>query len=343
MLLFRGFFLLCLGAVSSPLLLGAIPKVSFGGVHSSLSPDGKQIAMSYQGAIGVLDRSENVLQLKTQGPGWDIQPGWLPSGDRLLFARSVDFRVGNLMMLDLETGAEESLGVRVRGPIRILPNGTTVLGHFSTRGYPNRIGWFDLRTRLITSIEGLKAGHEAQIGDAFTLTKSGSSFIYAIHRDRPGEQTGNRGPQAELWQHGLTSGETRRLGQVPSRVFRLAAGRTDDEVFMVSDWGGAHNDIWRVDLKTEPIGFKRVTAGLADEDWPSVTEDEMVYSDNAGNATRLVSLALNEDRRTDLVVSRIDYGEPTRRVTIDIQTGSSHDSNIGRVSIRRVAAAATAT
>jgi TolB protein len=105
---------------------------------------------------------------------------------------------------------------------------------------------------------------------------------------------------------------------------------------MVSDWGGAHNNIWKVDLDATPIGFGRMTAGLADEDWPTVSDfSEMVYSDNVGNATRMVSMELKDKRRKDLAISSIDFGEPTRVVTLDVLAGSDEESNIGRVSIRQ--------
>lgn len=316
--------------------VGANSNVSFGGIHLTVSPDGDQIAMSYQGSIGVYNRADGVLRLLTKGPGWDIQPVWMTSGDQLLFARSVDFRVGDLMSLDVASASVENLGVRVRGPIFLNSSGTQVLGHFSTSGYPGRIGWFDMGTHQISSVEALMNGHESQIGDAFALLENGGTFVYAIHRDRPSEQTGNRGPQADLWRYELASGETKRLGRVPSRVFRLAAGRSANEMFMVSDWGGAHNDIWRIKFGASKIDFERLTSGLSDEDWPSVTEaGEMVYSDNVGNATRMVSMTLNDKRRTDLAVSHIDYGEPTRVVTLDVRAGSNKESNIGRISIRQ--------
>jgi hypothetical protein len=215
MLLSRSAFLICLCAFSLR-LFSASPNVSFGGIHLSLSPDSGQIALSCQGAIGVFDRSDGVLHLLTKGPGWDIQPVWMPSGGHILFSRSVDFRVGNLMRLEVASGEVGNLGVRVRGPIRMFPSGNKVLGHFSTTGYPNRIGYFDFNKREIASIDGLKEGHDVQIGDAFAITTSGETLVYAVHRDRPGEQTGNRGPQADLWQYVVSSGETKRLGQVPS-------------------------------------------------------------------------------------------------------------------------------
>jgi hypothetical protein len=67
-LLGKGFYLLilfgfCLQGV------GANSKVSFGGVHLTLSPDGEQIAMSYQGSIAVFDRTDGVLRLLTKGSG----------------------------------------------------------------------------------------------------------------------------------------------------------------------------------------------------------------------------------------------------------------------------------
>ncbi|MDA7497360.1 hypothetical protein N8494_01460 [bacterium] len=223
LLLRKGFYLFSLFGFSSQ-GVGANSNVSFGGIHLTVSPDGDQIAMSYQGSIGVYNRADGVLRLLTKGPGWDIQPVWMTSGDQLLFARSVDFRVGDLMSLDVASASVENLGVRVRGPIFLNSSGTQVLGHFSTSGYPGRIGWFDMGTHQISSVEALMNGHESQIGDAFALLENGGTFVYAIHRDRPSEQTGNRGPQADLWRYELASGETKRLGRVPSRVFRLAAG-----------------------------------------------------------------------------------------------------------------------
>src|SRR5438128_1389993 len=55
---------------------------AFGGLQPRLSPDGKQIALSFQGSIAVMPSEGGVLTVLTRAEGWDVEPAWSADGAR---------------------------------------------------------------------------------------------------------------------------------------------------------------------------------------------------------------------------------------------------------------------
>ncbi len=329
-------FLFLLVALAAEGALRAHPSVAFGGIQTSLSPDGRSVAMSYQGAIALLELETSRLRLLSEGAGWDIEPAWDPSGRQIWFIRTQDARVGTLCMLDLRTSALEERMVRARGPLRVGPRGRMIYGHFASRGFPGRLGRYEIGPRRVDGLEGFPVKHSTAVQEGFTLDRNGGSLLYAVHADQPGEQTGNRGPQAQLWQYGIGTGESSRLGEVPSRVFRMTAGAAANEVVIVSDWGGAHHNLWKVRFGEGRLRFDRLSSGLADEDWPSLASSgRFLHTDNSENATRLVVQESEAGVRREVQLAGIDFGEPTKAVHLEISSATGEREDVGRISIRR--------
>src|SRR5262245_14151509 len=67
---------------------------AFGGIHPALSPDGKVIALSYQGAICRMPGEGGPLTRLTRGEGWDVEPAWAPDGNRIVFINAPGFFTG---------------------------------------------------------------------------------------------------------------------------------------------------------------------------------------------------------------------------------------------------------
>jgi len=50
----------------------------FGAIQPQISPDGAQLAFSYQGAIWHIARTGGTMTRVTDGAGFDIEPVWSP-------------------------------------------------------------------------------------------------------------------------------------------------------------------------------------------------------------------------------------------------------------------------
>ena len=66
--------------------------------------------------------------------------------------------------------------------------------------------------------------------------------------DEPGEQAGNRGPQSELWRVPLAGGKPELIVRWPARIHDVCLRADDRAVFIVTERGGVHHDLWEVPL-----------------------------------------------------------------------------------------------
>src|SRR5262245_35873109 len=96
-------------ATPLPLALGAI--------HPRVSPDGKTIAVSYQGAIWTVPAAGGVMTRLTDGEGFDHEPAWSPDGKCIAFVRGPNQFGGDLHVVNATDGKEVPLPqpVQVRG------------------------------------------------------------------------------------------------------------------------------------------------------------------------------------------------------------------------------------
>src|SRR5262245_42623946 len=69
----------------------ASARRAFSGIQPVLSPDGRQIAMSFQGAICRMPSQGSTLTRLTREEGWDVEPAWSPDGQRIAYINAPNF------------------------------------------------------------------------------------------------------------------------------------------------------------------------------------------------------------------------------------------------------------
>jgi hypothetical protein len=286
------------------------PLRAIGAIQPRISPDGTRIAFSFQGSIWRIPREGGTMRRLTSGPGFDEHPAWSPDGKRLAYAS------GRLRVIDAETGAAlPGPDVAAGGKLVFGPDGR-ILGQFG-----GVLGWAGAAAPLVPRRVA-----------AFSLSPDGAQVAYATTQDVDGEQGGNDGPQADLWLVASAGGEPRRLTRFRSRIFDLWWNGGD--LTVVSDLGGAHNDLWTVSVD-DPSHGHRITSGQGDEDAPSVSADGrwLVYTDNREGATALVVRDRSGGEERPVPVRAIDFGAPTG--TLRVRTEEQGAAVPARVSVQQ--------
>lgn len=314
-------------AVREPLPL------ALGAIQPRLAPDGKTIACSYQGAIWVLPRTGGTMTRLTADSGFDMEPAWSPDGKLLAFVRGANQPGGELRLIQAD-GRVVALPkpVQVRGTVNFHkldfhPNGGRVLGVFRSAGQDHGLAWYDLVTGGVQAL-----GVPLSPWSRHALSPDGNWIVYSTSMDKTGQQTGNDGPQTDLWKIPAAGGPPAKILCFPSRVFDLCWTATGKSLLVVSDVGGANNDLWHVPLD-HPDSVKKWTTGQADEDRPSVSRDGywLVYTDNRLGATALVVRELSTGRETMAAVDRLDFRTPTGTLRLHVQDGPAGAKTVARV------------
>src|SRR3989449_5297557 len=145
---FAGFALMACVIAPSASAVGAPEQRAFGPIQPRLSPDGQQIALSWQGAICRMPASDGALTVLTRGAGFDIEPAVSPDGNTIAFINSANFFGGQLQWINAEDGSARKLpaSVRAQGKLQFHPDGKRLLGRFSREGAADRLAWFDLKS-----------------------------------------------------------------------------------------------------------------------------------------------------------------------------------------------------
>ena len=157
--------------------------------------------------------------------------------------------------------------------------------------------------------------------EVYSLSPDGERLAFISTQDVEGEQEGHDGPQVDIWTVAAKGGKPEKLVRFRSRMFDLTWGL--DGLYFSTDLGGAHNDLWMMSLEN-PSQARKLTSGQADEDCPSLSADGrwLVYTDNRDNATALVIRDLNTGEEHTLVVSYLDFGQPTATVRLMVVEGT---------------------
>ncbi len=314
---------------------------SIGGVHPRISPLGKQLALSWQGSIGLFDIGGGTLKVLSRGEGWDIEPVWSPDGKKIAFFNTSNFGGGILKMIDAISGKEISLPAKINGYGKLFfhPDGKQLLGYLQQGKFPTQPAWLNLDTGKITPL-ALSAMDQARLkrkGLRFALSHDGKSILYVIHLDEPDQQTGNNGPMADVWMADADGGNAKKLFQWPARIYDLEWGVDKDSFVAVTDLGSSHNDLWRIPLKKRLKSARKLTFGQADEDRPSLSSngESMVYSDNKWGATGITVRDYSKSGDQSLRATAIDWGEPTGQLRLNVSNGPDGKPLTIRVSLKR--------
>ena len=316
----------------------SVARRAFGGIQPVLSPDGRTIALSYQGAIARLPSEGGALTRLTRGEGWDVEPAWSPDGKQIVFINAPGFSTGPIRLIAAEAGSLVKLpkDVLARGRLQFHPDGKRLLGMFALTGQPDRLQWFDLNSGELTSVSIASIEAHQRGSMKWALSPDGATILLATFQDRPGEQTGNNGPSTDLWRVPSAGGEPQKVTRWPSRIYGLCWDAEGRGAFVVTDRGVAYNDIWHIPL--DPTRQRRkITFGQADEDWPSVSADGrwLLHTENHERATALARIDLKSGQRQTLGIDRVEFREPTGKLRLVLTDAHTGEPLVARFSVKQ--------
>ncbi len=298
---------------------------AFGPVHPRLSPAGDRVVFSYQAALWVMPASGGTMIRLTSGDGFDTEPVWSPDGKRIAYLNGREFGSGQVRVIGATDGAPTKVpgAVQANGKLAFHPDGQRILGSLRTPDLKGGEGlaWLNLTTGKVTAVtDPPRPARKA------ALSTDGRWIAFATHQDVPGQQGGNDGAQADLWKVPAAGGKPEKIVQLPSRVYDVCWSADGRSLFVVTDQGGAHNDLWQVPLDNPLRGARQLTSGQADEDRPSVSRDGrwLLYTDNREGATALVRRDLRTGGEQTLAMTDLDFRRPTGSLKLrTVDKGSS--------------------
>jgi len=85
-----------------------LPQATSGVAAPAWSPDGRELAVSIEGALWRVEIESGLARQLTNGPGYDYQPDWSPDGRGLAYASYHDDQI-ELRALELASGQSRSL------------------------------------------------------------------------------------------------------------------------------------------------------------------------------------------------------------------------------------------
>ena len=329
--------LLCVN-VSGATAIGAREQRAFGPIQPQISPDGRLIALSWQGSICRIPVQGGALTVLTRAEGLDIEPAWSPDGKTIAFINSANYSAGQLQWINAEDGSPRKLpaAVRVQGKLHFHPDGKRLLGHFSKEAAPDRLAWLDLENGALAPVEGLPQNWQTP-RMPFALSPDGEWLLYVLHQDLPDEQTGNNSPHADLWKLSTHGGAPQLVTRWLARIYQLAWDANGTGCFVVTDLGASHNDVWHVPLADPQRAARQLTHGVADEDWPSLAKNGRVllHTGNHEGATALVQMDLASGQKTTISLSTLEFEPVYREHSASVRLKLLDRPSVAKISIKR--------
>jgi dipeptidyl aminopeptidase/acylaminoacyl peptidase len=310
-----------------------------------LSPDGQSIAFSYQGAIWRMGQGGGEMTRLTSGRGFDVEPVWSPDGKRIAMISGPNFGSGVLAVIDAQSGQPVRLPRQVAAldKLHFDRTGKHVLALFQPPSERVRLAWLDLESGDLTSAAPAGAWPGAALGtpgvarQRFALSHDDGWLAVVAAADEPGEQSGNRGPQSELWRVPLAGGGNPQLVvHWPARIHDVCWRADDRALFIVTERGGAHHDLWEVPLENADALARKLTHGQADESSPSASTDGrlLLYTDNRYGPTALVLRDLASDQEQIVAPGRQNFATAAGSVELKVVEAADDSPTTARVVLR---------
>jgi hypothetical protein len=307
-----------------------VPK-ALGAIQPRLSPDGSTVAFSYQGEIWTSPRSGGTMTLLTASQGFDTEPAWSPDGKRISFIRG-----GAVKVVQFPGGKDAPLpkpvtvgGTYAVSKLEFSTDGKRLLGPFRV-GQVHRLAWLDIASGDLTPLVGVSSYFR------FALAPDGKWIVHTAMPDQPGEQSGNDGSYSDLWKIPASGkGKAEKVCRFPARIHDLCWADSRS-LIVATEFGQAHDDLWKVPLADPLRGMVKLTSGQADEDRPSVSRDGkwLVYTDNRAGPTALVVREMASAEENTIRFDKMDYRRPTGTLRLVVKDAASGKPVIARLSLK---------
>lgn len=334
---------LLLSTTASALDHNAADPRATGAIMLQFSPDGESLAYSNQGAIWRMDRSgKNARRLTRSDARFDRNPVWSHDGSRIAFVRAPSFFGGNLCLIDATTGDAVPLSkdMAVQRTISFDQLDQRILGYFQPTGERARFAWFNLTTCVLTdavAAESVPAGIDFMSRTpVYGLSHDDQTIAYVSTRDVPGEQTGNQGPQNDVWRISLNGDTPERIVTWPARIHEVCWSGDDQSLIFSTERGGVHTDLWELPLADAERSARKLTFAQADEASPHVSADDrwLCYTDNRfGSTMAVVRDRVSESERI-AVPDGLDFAAPTGSLSIRVVDGDAPADVTARVVVQ---------
>jgi Tol biopolymer transport system component len=257
---------------------------AIGVVHPRISSSGSDVVFSYQGSIWRMplgpddSRHGRVMKRLAAGSGFAFEPCWSSDGRYIAFFQGKMWSGGQLKVIDAQTGVLVPMPqvVLATGKLYFAPDGTHLLGKLRLERQLEALRSLDLKTGELKTVLRLPTMRQP-----WALSHDGKWIAFITTMDVAEQQAGNDGPQANIWKVPISGGEPERIVRFPARIHDACWSADGQSLYVSSDLGGAHDDIWRIDL-TDPDRPMKISFGQADEDRPSVSREghRLLYTDN---------------------------------------------------------------
>src|SRR5262249_11429029 len=170
----------------------------------------------------------------------------------------------------------------------------------------------------------------------FALSRDGRTLALVTTQDVAGQQTGNDGPEADIWTTPAQGGTPRKVVRFPARIHHLCWGAADRSLIVATELGGVHNDLWEVPLDRPLAGARRLTFAAGDEESPSLARDGrwLLHTDNRHGPTALVLRDRGGGSEQVLQVVRRDFRAPTGQLDLTVLSQTDGLVTTARTSIR---------
>jgi TolB protein len=305
-----------------------------GAIFPQLSPSGKSVVFSYQGAIWRMPSEGGAMLQLTDDEGLDIEPIWSHDESLIAYINSRNLQGGRLRVIRADNGSRVELPreINVRDKLHFDVSGRRILGNFQDENQNFVLAWFDLENGRLAEPVQISAGRQKH-----ALSHDQQWIATTTSLDEPGQQSGNNGPQVDLWKVPVAGGERQLIVRFPARIYDLCWAADGQSLYVVTDLGGAHNDLWQIPLDDPQRSARKLTFGQADEDCPSVSRDGrwLLITDNRFGATALVRRDLSEGRSDWLQVAEMRFRRPTGTLQLAIRDQPTGEPVTSRVSVQQ--------